>query len=105
MHFAKEFKKKYKIDTMSRPKQRLRLTTECEKLKKVLSTVIVNQTLSIECFADDKDVSGATNRCVPLHCSLWPGESPSSALVPNISRIYFVSGKCLLRCVKTLLIE
>ena len=64
VHFAAEFKKKYKIDTMSRPKQRLRLTTECEKLKKLLSTVTVQQSISIECFADDKDVAGTTNRSV-----------------------------------------
>lgn len=64
VHFAEEFKNKYKIDTMARPKQRLRLTQECEKLKKVLSTVTVRQTLSIECFADDKDVTGTTNRYV-----------------------------------------
>ena len=64
VRFAEEFKKKYKIDTLSRPKQTLRLLAECEKVKKVMSTVTNPQTLSIECFADDKDVSGKTSRCV-----------------------------------------
>ncbi len=60
--FAEEFKNKYKIDAVARPKQRLRLLGECEKVKKVMSTVINPQTLSIECFADDKDVSAKTSR-------------------------------------------
>lgn len=62
IRFAEEFKNKYKIDTLARPKQMLRLIGECEKVKKVMSTVTNPQTLSIECFADDKDVSGKTSR-------------------------------------------
>ncbi len=62
MRFAEDFKKKYKIDSLARPKQMLRLLTECEKVKKVMSTVTNPQTLSIECFADDKDVTGKTSR-------------------------------------------
>ncbi len=62
MRFAEEFKNKYNIDAVTRPKQMLRLMAEIEKVKKVMSTVTNPQTLSIECFADDKDVTGRTSR-------------------------------------------
>lgn len=61
-HFAKEFKTKYKVDALSRGKQTVRLTNECEKLRKLMSSTLVPIPMNIECFMDDKDVSGRMQR-------------------------------------------
>lgn len=62
LHFAEEFKKRYNVDALSRAKQTLRLTTECEKLKKLMSANATSIPLNIECFMDDKDVQGRMKR-------------------------------------------
>lgn len=62
LHFAEEFKKKYKIDVLGNPKRLLRLMGEVEKVKKMMSTVTNMIPLNIECFADDRDVSSKTKR-------------------------------------------
>lgn len=59
--FAKEFKEKYSIDVLSKPKPALRLRKDCEKAKKILSTVAVAQ-LNIECLMNDVDVKGTIKR-------------------------------------------
>ena len=61
-HFAAEFKERYKIDSLGKPKQRLRLTNECEKVKKNMSVNNTPIPLNIDCFSDDKDVSGHIKR-------------------------------------------
>ena len=61
-HFAEDFKKRYKVDALSRAKQTLRLATECEKLKKLMSANATAIPLNIECFMDDKDVQGRMKR-------------------------------------------
>ena len=61
-HFAAEFKERYKIDSLAKPKQRLRLTNECEKVKKNMSVNNTPIPLNIDCFSDDKDVSGRIKR-------------------------------------------
>lgn len=61
-HFAAEFKEKFKVDALSRPRQTLRLGTECEKLKKLMSANATAIPLNIECFMNDKDVSGRLKR-------------------------------------------
>ena len=61
-HFAEEFKKKYKIDALSQSRQTLRLTSECEKLRKLMSANATPIPINIECFMDDKDVSGRMKR-------------------------------------------
>jgi len=53
---------KYKIDSLAKPRHRLRLTGECEKLKKLLSANNTKIPLNIESFVDDKDVTGRLNR-------------------------------------------
>ncbi|CAI2349685.1 unnamed protein product [Caenorhabditis sp. 36 PRJEB53466] len=61
-HFRKEFKTKYGIDAATQPRPWLRLLDECERVKKQMSA---NQTpipLNIECFMDDKDVTGKMQR-------------------------------------------
>ena len=54
--------KKYKIDGLAKPRHRLRLTTECEKLKKLLSANNTKIPINIESFVDDKDVTARMDR-------------------------------------------
>uniref|UniRef100_A0A8C3X1C8 Heat shock protein 105 kDa n=1 Tax=Catagonus wagneri TaxID=51154 RepID=A0A8C3X1C8_9CETA len=61
-HFCTEFKTKYKLDAKSKIRALLRLYQECEKLKKLMSSNSTDLPLNIECFMNDKDVSGKMNR-------------------------------------------
>ncbi|ERE68913.1 heat shock protein 4 [Cricetulus griseus] len=61
-HFCEEFGKKYKLDIKSKIRALLRLSQECEKLKKLMSANASDLPLSIECFMNDIDVSGTMNR-------------------------------------------
>lgn len=63
-HFCEEFKTKYKLDAKSKIRALLRLYQECEKLKKLMSSNSTDLPLNIECFMNDKDVSGKMNRWV-----------------------------------------
>lgn len=73
-YFSDEFKTKYKIDAFQHPKRLLRLMGEVEKVKKTMSTVGTPVPLTIECFADDKDVRGSIKRlflCVLMLACLY----------------------------------
>ena len=61
-HFADEFKVKYKIDARTKPRAYIRLMQECEKLKKLMSANTTKIPINIECFMEDKDVTGAMAR-------------------------------------------
>ena len=61
-HFAADFKARYRVDAKSKPRAYTRLQMECEKLKKLMSANSTDIPLNIECFMDDKDVSGRMNR-------------------------------------------
>ncbi|XP_038201235.1 heat shock protein 105 kDa isoform X2 [Arvicola amphibius] len=61
-YFCAEFKTKYKLDAKSKIRALLRLHQECEKLKKLMSSNSTDLPLNIECFMNDKDVSGKMNR-------------------------------------------
>ncbi|XP_030634020.1 heat shock protein 105 kDa [Chanos chanos] len=61
-YFCAEFKAKYKLEVKSKTRALLRLQQECEKLKKLMSGNSTDIPFSIECFMDDKDVSGKINR-------------------------------------------
>ena len=61
-HFTEEFKKKFKVDANTSVKARLRLFNECEKLKKLMSANSTELPVNLECFMDDKDVSGRMKR-------------------------------------------
>lgn len=63
-HFAVEFKNKYKIDALSNPRAWTRLLSEVEKIKKQMSANSTELPMNIECFMDDKDVSGKMKRTV-----------------------------------------
>jgi molecular chaperone DnaK (HSP70) len=57
-----DFKQRYKIDSFSTVKAKLRLRAECEKTKQLMSSNIQAIPISLECFLDDKDVSGRISR-------------------------------------------
>lgn len=61
-HFAAEFKKRYHIDVHTNPRAYVRLLAECERLKKLMSANAQEIPLNIECFMDDKDVTGKMKR-------------------------------------------
>ncbi|XP_030067605.1 heat shock 70 kDa protein 4 [Microcaecilia unicolor] len=61
-YFCEEFGKKYKLDIKSKIRPLLRLTQECEKLKKLMSANASDLPMNIECFMNDIDVSGSMNR-------------------------------------------
>ncbi len=61
-HFQQEFKAKYKVDAYSNIRAKLRLRAECEKLKKLMSSIASVLPLNIECFMNDIDVSGKMKR-------------------------------------------
>ena len=60
-HFAEEFKQKYNIDVLSSPKAVFRLSTGCEKLKKVLSANH-EAPLNVESVMNDVDASSKLSR-------------------------------------------
>ncbi|CAH2000460.1 unnamed protein product [Acanthoscelides obtectus] len=61
-HFCKQFQTKYGIDAKSNPRAFIRLLAEAEKLKKQMSANSTTLPLNIECFMNDKDVSGDMKR-------------------------------------------
>ncbi|TKY87727.1 hypothetical protein EX895_003308 [Sporisorium graminicola] len=61
LHFAQEFKGKYKIDVLSSPKASFRLAAGCERLKKVLSANALAP-LNVENLMEDIDASSQLKR-------------------------------------------
>jgi len=61
-YFHKQFLSQYKLDAQKNPRSWLRLLDESEKLKKQMSANSTAIPLNIECFMDDKDVSGRISR-------------------------------------------
>lgn len=61
-HFTAEFRTKYRIDADKNPRAKLRLATECAKLKKQMSANSTRLPINIECFMEDRDVSSALDR-------------------------------------------
>ncbi|XP_022701321.1 heat shock 70 kDa protein 4-like [Varroa jacobsoni] len=61
-YFSDDFKIRYKLDVKSNKRALIRLYTECEKLKKQMSSIALELPLNIECFMEDKDVSGKMSR-------------------------------------------
>ncbi|CAJ0941927.1 unnamed protein product, partial [Mesorhabditis belari] len=105
-HFRKEFLEKYKVDAAKNPRAMLRLLDESEKVKKQMSANATPIPLNIECFLDDKDVSGRMQRqefealCGPLfdriqkllqrlleETKIKPNEIDSIEIVGGSSRI------------------
>ncbi|XP_033631304.1 97 kDa heat shock protein-like [Asterias rubens] len=61
-HFVEEFKTKYRIDIRENARALLRLTQECEKLKKLMSANATEIPMNIESIMNDRDVSGRMKR-------------------------------------------
>lgn len=61
-YFVEDIKTRYKVDANTNQKAYVRLTQECEKLKKLMSANSTTIPLNIECFMNDKDVSGRMDR-------------------------------------------
>ncbi|CAF0898415.1 unnamed protein product [Didymodactylos carnosus] len=57
-----DFKQRYKLDSYSTAKAKLRLKAECEKTKKLMGTNLQPIPVGLECFIDDKDVNGKIQR-------------------------------------------
>lgn len=61
-YFHRHFLSQYKLDAQKNPRAWLRLLDESEKIKKQMSANIQAIPLNIECFMNDKDVTGKINR-------------------------------------------
>ncbi|KAL0969063.1 hypothetical protein UPYG_G00222200 [Umbra pygmaea] len=61
-HFCEDFKTRYKLNVKDNPRALLRLSQECEKLKKLMSANCSDLPINIECFMNDIDVTGKMNR-------------------------------------------
>ena len=53
---------KYKVDSKTNKRAQVKLVEACEKVKKTMSANSIDIPLNLECFMDDKDVSGKINR-------------------------------------------
>ncbi|MCL4123068.1 UNVERIFIED_CONTAM: hypothetical protein GTU68_067398, partial [Idotea baltica] len=112
-HFAAEFKTKYKIDANSNPRAMLRLMTEVEKLKKQMSANSTLLPMNIECFMNDKDVSGKMKRtdleemASPLlrriHNTLYHGLSDSGLKLEDIYSVEVIGGSSRIPAIKQLI--
>ena len=57
-----DFQKRYKIDSYNTVKSLLRLRTECEKAKKLMSANAQPIPIGLECFINEIDVNGRMSR-------------------------------------------
>ena len=57
-----DFIAKYKVDSKTNKRAQVKLVEACEKVKKTMSANSIDIPLNLECFMDDKDVSGKINR-------------------------------------------
>jgi len=63
-YFVKDFQERYKLNVPENKKATLKLMTEAEKLKKLMSANTNKIPLNIECFMEDKDVKGTMDRAM-----------------------------------------
>ena len=61
-HFATQFNQKFKLNILEFKKPCLKLLTECEKLKKLLSANSTSIPMNIECLLEDYDFSSRIGR-------------------------------------------
>ena len=60
-YFAKEFQEKHKIDLLTRPRPLVKLTAQCQKVKKQLSGNTLAP-INMECLCDDRDLNSKLER-------------------------------------------
>ncbi|XP_032150311.1 heat shock protein 105 kDa isoform X2 [Sapajus apella] len=114
-HFCAEFKTKYKLDAKSKIRALLRLYQECEKLKKLMSSNSTDLPLNIECFMNDKDVSGKMNRsqfeelCAELlqkiEVPLYSLMEQTHLKVEDVSAVEIVGGATRIPAVKERIVK
>ncbi|KAK8402003.1 hypothetical protein O3P69_001230 [Scylla paramamosain] len=112
-HFSTEFKSRYKIDASSNPRAWVRLCSEVEKLKKQMSANSTDLPINIECFMDDKDVSGKLNRASMeemsshllkrVETTLQQCLSDSNLKVDDITSVEIVGGSTRIPAIKHLM--
>ena len=61
-HFSEEFNQKCKVDIRENRKSCLKLLTECERLKKLMSSNNTSIPINIECLLDDFDLMSRMDR-------------------------------------------
>jgi molecular chaperone DnaK (HSP70) len=61
-HFRKEFMDKNKVDLNTKPRSKIRLLTECEKLKKLMSANTASLPINVECLTDEHDFHSRMGR-------------------------------------------
>ncbi|CAF3598561.1 unnamed protein product [Rotaria sp. Silwood1] len=57
-----DYQKRYKVDSYSTSKPKLRLRAECEKAKKLMSSNVQPIPIGLECFINEIDVNGKMSR-------------------------------------------
>jgi len=83
-YFCDDFKTRYKLDARSNKKSSLKLMTEAEKLKKLMSANQNKLPLNIECFMNDVDVKGSMDRTLFLEL-----------IAPQLAQIENAMKECL----------
>ncbi|CAG9134597.1 unnamed protein product [Plutella xylostella] len=112
-HFTRDFQARLKLDASKNQRAFLRLMQEVEKLKKQMSANSTRLPLNIECFMEERDVSGELQRsqmeeiCADTFTRV---ERTLRALLPNaklrpedISAVEIVGGSTRIPAVKTLI--
>lgn len=113
--FNEEFKTRFKVDANSNQRAYVRLLTEVEKLKKQMSANSTMLPLGIECFIDEKDVSGKMKRADMeelISDFLQRVEKVFRQLlqdcrlhIDDISAVELVGGSTRVPAIKTLIVE
>ena len=62
-----DFVKKYRVDSKTNKRAQVKLLEACEKMKKTMSANAIDIPLHLECFMDDKDVSGRGGQIGTAH--------------------------------------
>jgi len=83
-YFCDDFKTRYKLDARSNKKASLKLMTEAEKLKKLMTANKNKIPLNIECFMNDMDVKGTMDRDLFLEL-----------IAPQLAQIETAMKECL----------
>nr|WBG54462.1 heat shock protein [Austinograea rodriguezensis] len=112
-HFSNDFKSRYKIDAANNPRAWVRLCSEVEKLKKQMSANSTDLPINIECFMDDKDVSGKLSRASMeemgthllrrVEITLQQCLSDSNLKVDDIGSVEIVGGSTRIPAIKHLM--
>ena len=83
-YFAEDFKKKTKLNALVKPRAFLKLNAEVEKVKKQMSANTNDLPLNIECFMEEKDLTGRVDRA-----------TFEEMIQPELKRIEEVLMECL----------